>query len=298
MFKADASLFKTKSVLFFTIFLGLVMMAAACAPVTYNRYQSAHSMAQGEWQATVSAELGRDMVMPTYPYLEIEMKEKMREYTQEHTGHYDFEGAIEDLAETFALLAIMSPGAALGFPIPQTSLELGYGVTDRWDLHLGVTASGYVHANTKFELTRFGEHGALAMVPGLGFLHFNQGPDEVDDHDFTMEDSYTGNVFTVEMPFLVGWQFKHLSPYLGLHTSYHHTEIDFRRKIVELNPDFDTTISFAYDAVNIGLIAGLEWKLKYFVLTPELTALYSPPLQEDIMPVLFLSPGVAIGARW
>jgi len=273
-----------------------LLVAGACAPVTYHRYQPAHPIGQGEWKVTASAETGRDMIMPAETALHTEMESELWDYRFENDEDLQLADVFVDIVEVIAFSPMLMLGSMFG--LPEYGLDVGYGVTDSFDMYLGVTGSGYVHGNGKVRLASFGEHGALSLAPGAGFLLFDSGPFDGEENNLEYKDSYSGSVITAELPLLIGWQFEKLSPYFALHTSYHRVNIEYRREISELDPDFDATIDFAYDVLNVGLTAGLQIKLGHFLLTPEILALYAVPMQDDVVPVVFLSPGIAIGAQW
>jgi hypothetical protein len=274
----------------------LALAGAACAPISYNRYQPAQPMGEGQFKLLASAELGRDAGSAMYNDLWQKMEKEEDRYAEKHPQYAD-----ELLGMTFGDLlfglAGMAPWGALGFAFPQASITAAYGVTDSVDIELGLTTSLYAHAGAKVLLAKFGR-GAVSISPAIGYRSVSGGSDGASANvDF--KDNLSGWIGTFEAPVLVGWQFQYVSPYFGLHLSYDRLQFTYQHKITEFDPDFNGKIDVAYDVGNVGLVLGMQCKFGGFVLTPELVGLYvfSNADEPNLSPY-FLSPGLAIGGQW
>jgi hypothetical protein len=295
MFNRMSSSCSLKNLLVVVFVLSLTFLAA-CAPVSYNRYQPANTMGQGQFKLMASAELGRELAMAADFDIWEQMHHRLNEWAVDHPGYGD-EIAGMEAADLLAGFTFFLLGGAFGYPVPNASIIAAYGVTDNVDLEASVSTSLYLHAGTKIRLLRFGR-GALAISPAVGYLPIDSGNGEGSSGNVNFADRYQGYVANVEMPLLFGWEFTHVSPYFGLHASYQRLDLKYTMTITDFDPDFEATVNPVYDLWNVGLVAGVQFKWSAFVLTPELVWLYTAPATDEPWPRSFISPGLAIGAQW
>lgn len=279
----------------FALVVCLTALIAACAPVTYNRYQPAQPMGQGEFKLMASTELAREVTAGASFDLWDQMEDELDKYGQQHPKYQGeiAEMEAEDLMFDFLLLL---SGGGFGYPVPNVSIILAYGVTNDIDLELSTTTSLYTRGGAKIRVAKFGR-GSLSISPAVGFLPIHGQTDHPGDV-FEGSDSYDGYVATLESPLIIGWDFGWASPYAALHLSYHRAKIKFTREITEFDPVFKATVSPEYNLYNVGLALGVQFKFSAFVLTPELVGLYTPANPDLGWPAAFMSPGLAIGAQW
>ncbi len=271
-----------------------LLAVTACAPVTYNRYQPAQPTGRGKFKYMTSMESGRELAVASLGGMWDQMNDKIfdRRLTskdvEEDVRDLDLDGIIDGIP-------YLSWGRGNGFPVPQSSFIFAYGVTNDIDLELSTTTSLYTRFGGKVRMLQFGR-GTLSVSPAAGFLPINY---DRTRHcgDAKVSDSYHGGVVTVESPFIVGWDFGFAAPYLALHLSAQHFELEFRRKIADVEPELEATIRPKYDLLAIGLALGAQFKFDAFLITPEIVGLYTTPGQSD-WPDYFVSPGLALGVKW
>jgi len=294
MFVRISSFCSPKTLLAVVFVLSLTFLAA-CAPVSYNRYQPAHTMGQGQFKLMASAQLGRELAMAADFDIWEQMHQRLNEWAVDHPGYGD-EIAGMEAADLLAGFTFFLLGGAFGYPVPNASIIAAYGVSDNVDLEASVSTSLFFRAGTKIRLLKFGR-GAFAISPAIGYMPINaSGSGTSGNVAFT--DHYGGYVANVEMPLLVGWEFTHVSPYFGLHASYQRLNLKYTMTITDFDPDFEATVNPVYDLWNVGLVAGVQFKWSAFVLTPELVWLYTAPGSDELWSTSFISPGLAIGAQW
>lgn len=295
---------QTKILLIYAI-SALLILCLGCAPVTYNRYQTAHTLGKCEMKLMVGANIANDLALLSTPFdLQDEMDDKLLDWSDKHPGNEDdvWEIYNHDFWEGF--LAILSLGV-----YPDLELLYAIGVSDTVDVEARATFTGYFRLNTKIKLFSIGQNGALAISPGVGYRNIDDEQEAKDgdvkygdepaseDDNWQLKDKYEGYVITVELPVIIGWQFKHLSPYFAPVYYYNYMPIAFTRKISGLSSDFNETVDEVYNFHSIGLMVGLQIKLWKFLITPELVGVYHIPSGAVTLPG-FIYPGLSIGLNW
>lgn len=197
---------------------------------------------------------------------------------------------------------------SLGF-YPDLELLYAIGVSDTVDVEARAILTGYFRLNTKTRLFSVGKNSALTILPGLGFRTIDEDQDAKDEDikqenkpasendNWRLKDRYKGYVITGELSVIIGWQFKHLSPYIAPVYYYNYMSIALTRKIDGLSSDFKETVDKTYNFHSIGLIVGLQIKLWKFLITPELVGLYNIPFGARTL-AGWIYPGLSIGFNW
>lgn len=75
--------------LIYAIF-AFLLLPMGCAPVTYNRYQTAQTLGKGEMKFMVGANFANDLAALNVPFdLQDEMDEKLFDWSEKHPGNED-----------------------------------------------------------------------------------------------------------------------------------------------------------------------------------------------------------------
>ncbi|MDP8256850.1 MAG: hypothetical protein P9M14_13960 [Candidatus Alcyoniella australis] len=276
----------TKS--FFAILaLSAIVMLSACAPFTYNRYQTAQTLGQGEMKLMVAANLGSDMASQLAPELIDEMEDKLDVWALEYPEYQYLADKINDSD-------FWDDFEDIGFDGAQPDVEVLFaaGLTDKIDLELRVSGTLYVRANAKIMLAKLGNRGAFSISPGLGW-HWIKEREYKLDYDLCI-DSYKGQGYTAELPLIFGWQFEHVAPYFAPIYAFHFIEMDYTRD-ANVVPTYKTEITEQFYAHQIGLAAGVQFHLGDILITPEVVGMYHTNEYFDMFSVY---PGLALGATW
>jgi hypothetical protein len=277
--------------------LCFVALLAACAPLTYNRYQPAQTMGEGQFKLAASAEFGREMIATADSNLTTKMDADMTNWGVDHSQYASQIDAAKG-ADIYAKTLRYTLGPAIGYPVPTVDVYAAYGASKDLDFEVSLSTDLYARLNAKVQAWRFGGNGALAVSPGFGFLRFGTS-DSGRAGGVSMKDKYSGYVGTFEAPVTVGWQFDHVSPYFGLLPSYQYVQATFTRIIHQFKPSFNQTVDAEYDIFSVGLVAGVQCKFRAFILTPEIVLLYSFASSGLTFPQpVFFSPGLQLGAQW
>lgn len=277
------------SVVGLSIMLAMLIGQSACAPVTYNRYQTAQTLGKGEVKLLAAAAIAHDLTAPAAFDISDDMDTELLDWSRDHPGN---EGEVLELVGEDLLLDTLW---SMEFAIPDVEVIFAVGVHDRVDLEARISALGYGRFNTKVLLLKFGERGALSVAPGLGYRRV-EGSGSIAGGD--AKDTYKGSVITAELPVIVGWQWEHVAPYVAPVFNYHRMTLQYTREATGFNPDFKRTLDYDFDIHNAGLIAGVQFKFGAFVITPEVVGNYSFSPGNDHIDMFFVYPGVSLGAAW
>ncbi|MDP8256849.1 MAG: hypothetical protein P9M14_13955 [Candidatus Alcyoniella australis] len=274
------------------LLLATCLLCVGCAPVSYNRYQTANTLGAGEMKLMIGANAAHDVIFPVYSEIELDMNDEMYDWARENGVGYDLEDIFEDVLTESVLIMLYVPTLGLA---PDFELLYAVGVHDRVDIEARLTASLYGRLNAKVLLAEFGDSGALSISPGVGFRDIKGDQSENTIGDGEAEDSYSGYVLSAELPLLIGRQGEHVSPYIGPLYVYHYADIDYRRKTSGLDQEFDHTIEYGLSFHQLGLIVGSEFHWGHFSITPELVGMYhnGPGIN-----YWMLYPGLALGGSW
>jgi hypothetical protein len=245
---------------------------AACAPVTYNRYQPAQTMGEGQFKLAASIDTGCDPMGELWP----------------------------DVANEVGALCTDDPcsgrGVAAAANAPGGNVSFAYGAADIVDVEASLSTALYARANAKVQLLRFGGNGALALSPGGGYLPFAGHGSSDPNLDSIHRDRFSGFVGTFEAPLTVGWEVAPASIYFGAMSAYTHIQIDYHR----IATDYRQNIEHRYDWILLGPIFGVQFRWKWFIITPEIVVPFKavrfrPAYDES---TFYISPGLQLGARW
>jgi hypothetical protein len=274
----------TGKLIVFTFLSAAIAISASCAPVTYNRYQTAQTIGQGNVKAIAAIDKSHELMMLKNMDIYAKVDEKLVDWSFEHPGNE------EEVAEIVGLDVLDSfTTATVGATTFDVEAALAVGVTDWVDLEARATATGYFRGNAKFLVHKFGKRGAVAISPGAGYRGVDSGKVDIGSG---AEDHYKGTVWTGELPIIIGWQWDHFSPYIAPMYAYHRLNVAYTRKVKDLSPSFEATINDSFDYHSVGLAAGVQMKIGGFICTPEIIGLYT---MLDDLDYTMIYPGIAIG---
>jgi len=266
------------------LFFGALL--AACAPLTYNRYQPAQTMGQGQFKLAASCEFVEAAQLDVMNDVAQQMENKMNAWADNHPNDVLAQGGAR------------TQGSYVGppFPPPHGNISLAYGAASNVDVEVSFSTDLYGRANAKVQLLRFGSNGALAFSPGIGFFDYpqkdphNGGPPGTHDKE-------SGFVGTVEAPLTVGWQYDHVAPYLGLMPVYNRIQFKIERTVV--HSAFDGVLWDDFDCFSVGPVVGAQFKWSWFILTPEVVMLYTHVNGRfGVLPAINVMPGLQLGGQF
>lgn len=266
----------------YLLFCLAIIALTGCAGVNHNRYQTAETLGKGNMKMMAGSNISP--VMHHHARFELEDKhdEEMR-----RQGIYDGAGsALEEIFDSLGAVFTTWPG----------DMEILYaiGVKDNVDLEFRLGASPTLRFNSKIKIAEFGKRGALAIAPGLGIKLFG-GKDTDGDEMVSVTDEFTGYITSLELPFILGWEFDRASPYLYFHDYLHAVSIEYRRHTQGLPKNYDETFEETYYYNALGGGFGVQFLWGKFVLTPELGLFWlNGPEINMGMP----SFGLALGGKW
>ncbi len=279
---------------FFTA-LCLLALLAACSPITYNRYQPAQTMGEGQFKLAASAEFGKEMAANVQTSLAAQMDQKVLAWSTSHPlpGGRTLGAAGVGPPSSVGILNL----PALSDPVPQANVYFAYGLTNTLDLEGSISTAPYFRFNAKAQVWQFGSRGAVAVAPGVGYLPFSES---ASGSGGRVKDKYSGYAATAELPVVVGWQYHVVSPYVGVLLAYNHIGLNFSRVDSDFTPAFSGFLTADYDLFSVGPMVGVQLKFGPFILTPELIALYAHGAGSGlVLPhSFFLSPGLQLGGQW
>ena len=277
------------------ILVCFILTCLGCAPMTYNRYQTAHTLGKWEMKLAVSANMSRDPIFQAWNELAGEMDREFLGWAQHKDLERQYIDAVLEANENIDETAMYSSDA--GF-IPDCELIYAIGVHDRVDLELRSTISGYYRLNSKILIAELGPHGGLSIAPGIGYraihtfrFHTSYKPED----NIEISDDFSGWAMTAEVPLIIGWRFSHVSPYMAPMYAYHYLNVDYTRRTDHLHPEFERTLQYDLHFHQVGLIAGVQFSFWHIIITPEIAGIFHTGPGVD---VLALYPGIALGAFW
>ena len=264
-------------------------LCASCASVSYNRYQTAQTLGTGNMKLTASMQMENPITADAAWDMSRKMDDDMWHWSHNHPGNWPEVSKITG-GDVVGNLFGMILGA--GLLAPDIEVSYSAGVHDRVDIQASLTAMLYGRFNTKILLTKLGPKGAMSIAPGIGYRRINYSDDISEGGT---KDRMEGNLFTAELPLIIGWQFTHVSPYFAPAYFFHWMGLDYTRKSPDLEPAFSQSVKKKMTMNYAGLIAGVQFKWGKFVMTPELVVTYGPKYGKNIF---WIYPGFSLGAAW
>jgi hypothetical protein len=270
--------------------VAVVLSAAACAPVTYNRYQIAQPLGTGKMKMEVAASYNRDLTFPIAWDIESKMDAKLMDWAAEHPQYLDEASQIA-ASDFFMNIFLGLVATSVNVFAVEPEIIYAVGVHETTDLEIRVSGTGYARINTKTKAADLGRYGAFAVAPGIGYRNISQ----VSDEEEGAEDRYRGYVLTFELPLLFSWKFDNVAPYFGPCYYYHYMPLEYTRKIDSFYPVFNETIREDYHFHNVGLTIGTQFKFGGFIFAPEMVMLYN---NANGFETGSFHPGLALGGTW
>lgn len=264
--------------------VAICLFGSGCAPAAYNRYQTADTLGAGEVKIAVTANYSPSPVNQSAEKVRTQMDDRFREWSAPYSGETWVRNLEESFTEPFVY------GQANHIYNPNFEAIFAVGVHDSLDFEIRSTHSGYVRFNTKARVFRYKDMLAISIAPGAGYVEYDG---EASGDNYT--DTANGRMITAELPVIVGWEFKGVSPYAALYLVYHNIDMDYRRQTEGTPYIFDESIKDTYHLYLPGLIGGLQYKHKWCIVTLELTANY---MLSDLVNGLVISPGFLVGAQF